>query len=117
VTGRRRCGWAGFDANLVWSEHQTRFSNSAVSAKINPSTPRRERVQGLVAYVVSGDHVRAIADFYHANATMQENGKPPRLGRSVLMADEASALARFKIVYTHPKPVVLVDGDRVVSGR
>jgi ketosteroid isomerase-like protein len=88
--------------------------NIVAGLKVSSSMPTRERVQAFVACVVSGDHVRAIAEFYHTDATMQENGKPPRLGRAALMAHEAAALARLKSMHTHSHPVVLVDGDHVV---
>ena len=58
--------------------------------------PDRARVMEFVSMVVSGDHVGAIADFYHENATMQENRNEPRRGRDILMAQEARALSRVK---------------------
>jgi hypothetical protein len=45
----------------------------------------------FVSMVVSGDHVAAISDFYHNDATMQENRNEPRCGRDNLMAHEAGA--------------------------
>lgn len=56
--------------------------------------PSRERLSEFIDRVVSGDHVGAIADFYHADASMRENLKPPRVGRDVLMEGERKALAR-----------------------
>lgn len=76
--------------------------------------PERQRVLEFIAVVVSGDHVRAIQDFYHPDATMQENGRPARVGRDVLVAHEAAALARLKAMHTHPVQTFLVDGDHVV---
>lgn len=76
--------------------------------------PDRQRVLDFIAVVVSGDHVRAIADFYHEEATMQENTRPPRVGREVLLAHEAAALARLRAMHTHPVRTFLVDGDHVV---
>jgi hypothetical protein len=67
----------------------------------------------FVAMVVSGDHVGAIASFYHEDATMQENRNEPRRGRDILMAHEERALRRIKRMHTHPAEVVLVDGDNV----
>lgn len=75
--------------------------------------PSRERVEAFIAAVVAGDHVRAIADYYHEDASMQENLQAPRLGREVLMAHEAKVLQRVSM-YTHPDPLFLVDGDSVV---
>jgi hypothetical protein len=74
--------------------------------------PSRERVEAFIAAVVAGDHVRAIADYYHDGASMQENLLTPRQGRALLMAHEAKVLERTKM-YTHPDPVFLVDGERV----
>jgi ketosteroid isomerase-like protein len=74
--------------------------------------PSRERVESFIAAVVAGDHVRAIADYYHESASMQENLLPPRQGRVLLMAHEAKVLERTKM-YTHPNPPFLVDGDNV----
>jgi hypothetical protein len=75
--------------------------------------PSRERVEAFIALVVDGDHVRAIADYYHEEASMQENLQLPRRGRAALMAHEAKVLERMKM-HTHPDPVFLIDGDRVV---
>ena len=75
--------------------------------------PSRARVAAFIASVVGGDHVRAIADFYHENASMQENLQPPRRGRAVLMAHEARVLERVKM-HTHPDPIFLIDKDHVV---
>jgi len=75
--------------------------------------PDRDRVQAFVDAVVSGDHVRAIADFYHEDASMQENLMEPRRGREGLMTHEAAVLKRVSM-HTHPDPVVLIDGDNVV---
>jgi ketosteroid isomerase-like protein len=75
--------------------------------------PDRARVMEFVAMVVSGDHVGAIANFYHEDATMQENRNAPRRGRDILMAHEERSLSRIKRMHTHPAEVVLVDGDNV----
>jgi len=75
--------------------------------------PDRDRVKAFVDAVVSGDHVGAIADFYHQDASMQENLMEPRRGREGLMAHEAAVLKRVSM-HTHPDPVVLIDGDNVV---
>lgn len=75
--------------------------------------PSRETVERFIAAVESGDHVRAIADFYAEDASMQENSAPPRVGRDVLIAHEAEALARNE-VHTHKVKTFLVDGDHVV---
>jgi ketosteroid isomerase-like protein len=77
--------------------------------------PDRRRVEAFIAAVVGGDHVNAIADFYHEDASMQENLQTPkRQGREELMAHEAKALQRVKKMHTHPNPLFLVEGDHVI---
>ena len=59
-------------------------------------------VEAFIATVVSSHHAEAIERFYAANATMQENHHPPRVGRDVLVAHERAALARHSEALTHP---------------
>ncbi|MEC9345154.1 MAG: nuclear transport factor 2 family protein [Pseudomonadota bacterium] len=75
--------------------------------------PDRARVEAFIEEVVHGDHVKAIRDYYHPHASMQENRGEPRRGRDLLMQTEAEALRRFRM-RTHPAGAVLVDGDHVV---
>jgi ketosteroid isomerase-like protein len=77
--------------------------------------PDRKRVEAFIAAVVGGDHVNAIANYYHEDASMQENLQTPkRQGRELLMAHETKALQRVKKMHTHPNPLFLIDGDNVV---
>jgi ketosteroid isomerase-like protein len=76
--------------------------------------PSESQVQLFIAAVVSGDHVGAIQDYYHDDATMQENNQPPRCGLDMLIAHEEKALARIKTMHTHPPKLLLIDGDQVV---
>lgn len=75
--------------------------------------PDRSRVEAFIAEVVHGDQVTAIRDFYHDDATMQENMAEPRRGRDALMEHEAAALARNRRMETHPVTTYLIDGDNV----
>jgi ketosteroid isomerase-like protein len=75
--------------------------------------PSRERVLEFIERVVSGDHVGAIEDFYAEDASMQENGNPPRAGRSVLVEHERKALARVAEMRTLPVDHFGIDGDAV----
>jgi hypothetical protein len=77
------------------------------------SMPSRERVLEFIERVVSGDHVGAIEDFYTEDASMQENGNPPRGGRSVLVEHERKALARVAEMRTLPVDHFGIDGDVV----
>ena len=42
--------------------------------------PRRETVEALIAMVEANEHDAAIERFYTEDASMQENGGPPRTG-------------------------------------
>ncbi|MET0604910.1 MAG: nuclear transport factor 2 family protein [Beijerinckiaceae bacterium] len=75
--------------------------------------PSRDTVRTFIAAVESGEHVGAIEQFYHDDASMQENHNPPHVGRDKLVARKRQALARSSFV-THPAKHVLVDGDLVV---
>jgi SnoaL-like domain len=77
------------------------------------TVPTRQRIESFISAVVDGDHVGAIADYYHEDASIQENLQPPRRGRIGLMAHEAKVLERMRM-HTHPDPLFLLDGDHVV---
>ena len=74
----------------------------------------RERVEQFVQVVEAGEYLRAIEDFYHPNASMQENGAPPREGRDNLVAHERKFLASLACMRTRRVETVLIDGERVV---
>lgn len=76
--------------------------------------PTRERVEAFIACVVSNAHAEAIEEYYHEDAEVHENQRPPRVGRDVLLAGERAMLARHKKVFTHPVEDVFIDGDKVV---
>lgn len=76
--------------------------------------PTNERVDEFVQTVVGGRHVEAIRDFYHENASMQENDNPPREGREALIEYEKKSLQRIDGIETQLASAFLVDGDRVV---
>src|SRR4030095_16802315 len=74
--------------------------------------PDRARVEAFIAAVVGGDHVQAIADYYHDGASMQENLKDPRRGRALLMETEANVLKKTRM-HTHAHPPFAINGDDV----
>lgn len=76
--------------------------------------PTRKRVEQFIHAVVHGDHADAIKDFYHIDASMQENFDPPRRGRDNLIAHEKRAMDRLQEMKTHPPETVLVDGDNAM---
>ena len=76
--------------------------------------PTHERIRDFIALVEDGQYVKAIEDFYHPDASTQENGAPPREGRDALIAHEKKVLAGLKAMRTRRVETFLVDGDRVV---
>ena len=64
--------------------------------------------------VVSGQHDRAIEEFYTEGASMQENLDEPRKGREGLVARERAVMGAFKSIATRCEPPFFLDGDRVV---
>src|SRR4051794_24620992 len=74
--------------------------------------PSRALVDEFIAFVETGDHAVAIERYYTEDASMQENGAPPRVGRDVLVAHERAALAKMKHVDSKAMSSV-VEGDRV----
>jgi SnoaL-like polyketide cyclase len=76
--------------------------------------PARDRVAAFVAAVEAGRYVEAIEEFYHPNASMQDNQQPPRVGRERLIADERATMAMFATMKTDPVEDLLIDGDKVM---
>lgn len=76
--------------------------------------PDTARVRAFIALVEGCQYVQAIEDFYHPDASMQENTAPPRLGRDALIAHERKVLAGLKTMKTRRVDEFLVDGDDVV---
>lgn len=76
--------------------------------------PSRERLREFIAMVEAGEYVRAIEDFYHPGASMQENTAPPRVGRPALVEHERKVLASLKAMRTRRVATCLIDGDHAV---
>jgi len=76
--------------------------------------PSRERVESFIGLVESGKYVEAIREFYAEDASMQENGEPPRAGRDRLIEHEWRMLAAHQAARTLPGTTYVLDGDRVV---
>ncbi len=72
----------------------------------------RESVQQLIALVERGEFLEAIERFYAEDATMQENGDPPRVGLPALLANERQALANVQTWHVKHAESYVVDGDR-----
>ena len=76
--------------------------------------PLPDTLARFIARVEQGAHVEAIEEFYHPDATMQENMAPPRVGRDALVANEARALRSVRSVESRCIGPVFVQGDHVV---
>jgi hypothetical protein len=76
--------------------------------------PSATVLERFIAAVESNRHAEAIEEFYAADASMQENGLPPRRGRDALVANERKVLARMKSVRSKCVRPVFVNGELVV---
>ncbi|MBI1942693.1 MAG: nuclear transport factor 2 family protein [Betaproteobacteria bacterium] len=76
--------------------------------------PSRERVLALIRMVEQGQFLDAIREFYAEDASMQENGEPPRVGRDRLIEHEWRMLEAHREARTLPGSWFLLEGDRVV---
>ena len=76
--------------------------------------PTAKRVDAFIQRVLSNAHAEAIEEFYHEDATMQENQNAPRGPRSALVDGERKTLARHKSVDTKMIGPYFIDGDNVV---
>jgi ketosteroid isomerase-like protein len=75
--------------------------------------PTRERLEALVAVVQAGRYVEAIRDFYHEDASLQENLQPPRVGRAAQIAREERAAQKFASMRTVSIEAFPAGGDSV----
>jgi hypothetical protein len=76
--------------------------------------PSAETLERFIARVEQNAHVEAIEEFYTADASMQENQAPPRVGRDVLVANERKVLAKARSLTSQCVRPVFVNGTRVV---
>ena len=76
--------------------------------------PSLERVREFTNRVLSNDNVRAIEEFYHDDATMQENLSPPRGPRDALVEAEKRVLEAHTGVVTKSNGPIFVSGDHSV---
>lgn len=76
--------------------------------------PTPETLERFIARVEENAHAEAIEEFYTRDASMQENQKPPRVGRDNLVARERKILAKARSVTSQCIRPVFVSGDRVV---
>jgi hypothetical protein len=58
--------------------------------------PTPERLRDFIATCERGEFVEALEQFYADDATMRENGEPPRVGLPALIENEKRMLARAR---------------------
>jgi hypothetical protein len=76
--------------------------------------PSAETLERFIALVEQNAHVEAVEAFYTANASMQENQSPPRIGRDAHVANERRVLSKAKsLTSTCIRPAFVAD-DKVV---
>jgi hypothetical protein len=78
------------------------------------SMPSQDTLERFIARVEENAHVEAIEEFYAANASMQENDLPPRVGRETLIANERAVMERSRSVKSKCVRPVFVNGNHVV---
>ncbi|HSY30184.1 MAG TPA: nuclear transport factor 2 family protein [Burkholderiaceae bacterium] len=76
--------------------------------------PTPETLEKFIARVEQNAHAEAVEEFYTADASMQENLSPPRLGRDAHVANERKVMARVKMMESQCVRPVFVNGDHVV---
>ena len=76
--------------------------------------PSPQTLERFIAKVESNAHDAAIEEFYTPNASMQENEKPPRVGRDGLVERERKILARMRSTKSRCVRPLFVNGDHVV---
>ena len=76
--------------------------------------PSASTLERFVARVESNAHAEAIEEFYTADASMRENFKEPRVGRTTLVERERATLAKARSVQSRCVRPVFVNGDHVV---
>lgn len=61
--------------------------------------PTAETLARFIARVEQNAHVEAIAEFYTADASMQENNASPRRGREALVAQVQGGIVTNELIY------------------
>lgn len=76
--------------------------------------PSAATLDAFIATVEAGRFVEAIERFYADEATMQENHRPPRVGKPALVANERKVIEGTRSVSARCVRPVFVNGEQVV---
>lgn len=78
--------------------------------------PKPATIEQFIAMVESNEHDKAIAKFYTADASMQENQAAPRVGRELLVANEKNTLQKVRsLVSRCIRPYFIKDDEVVIQ--
>ena len=75
----------------------------------------KENVQELIALAEQGKFMEAIEKFYAADATMQENNSPPRVGLPALLENERRFLASTQSIESRVDSFVVDDNHAAIN--
>jgi hypothetical protein len=76
--------------------------------------PTPETLERFIDRVEENAHAEAVEEFYTADASMQENQAPPRVGRDLHVANEHKVLSRAKTLSSKCIRPAFLNGDLVV---
>lgn len=76
--------------------------------------PLTETIEAFITRVEENQHDKAIEEFYHINASMQENNLEPRIGRDYLVANEKKIMAKAKWISSKCIRPVFINKNTVV---
>ncbi len=75
--------------------------------------PSLQRVRDFISRVEARDYIGALVEFYHEDATAQENFGEPRRGRDALIAHEIDITDRFGSVPVRKVERFAINDDAV----
>ena len=76
----------------------------------------QDRVSGLIEYIQTGKILDAMTEFYHDDATMQENRNEPRVGLEANIEHEKKFLSQVKDFHGFGAAAVGVDESSPGTG-
>ncbi|OUS00739.1 polyketide cyclase [Flavobacteriales bacterium 33_180_T64] len=76
--------------------------------------PAKEIIEQFITRVEENVHDKAIEEFYHTNASMQENNSEPRVGKANLIANEKKILKSVKWMSSKCIRPVFISDDNVI---
>lgn len=75
--------------------------------------PTLETLERFIAQVEANAYAEAVEAFYTADASLQENQEPPRVGRDFHIAKERAMMSRVRSMSSTCVRPAFLDGDHV----